>query len=184
GGGGQQRDRRRPARAGDHARRLRRRGRVERHRAARPGGGRRGRAAARRARLAGGAGGPGACRRPARPQAAERERVTEGAAGAAPGLLIGAPASGSGKTVVTLAPLTGWPVVLVVDAKGQGASVAALLQGFASHRANVAIAGVIFNRVAGEGHAELLARAAAPLGLAILGWLPRSPALALPERHL
>jgi len=195
--------------------------------------------------------------------------VTEGAAGAAPGLLIGAPASGSGKTVVTLAllrafrragiavqpckvgpdyidpafhaaaarrpafnldpwamrpgtlaalvdrlgqqadlvigegvmglfdgaadgtgstadlaSLTGWPVVLVVDAKGQGASVAALLQGFATHRADVTIAGVIFNRVAGEGHAELLTRAAAPLGIAILGWLPRSPALALPERHL
>src|SRR5439155_11556326 len=83
-----------------------------------------------------------------------------------------------------LAALTGWPVVLVVDAKGQGASVAALLQGFATHRADVTIAGVIFNRVAGEGHAELLTRAAAPLGIANLGWLPRSPALALPERHL
>jgi cobyrinic acid a,c-diamide synthase len=98
------------------------------------------------------------------------------------GLFDGA-ADGTGSTA-DLAALTGWPVVLVVDTKGQGASAAALLRGFATHRADVAVAGVIFNRVAGDGHAALLARATQPLGIPVLGWLPRSPALALPERHL
>jgi cobyrinic acid a,c-diamide synthase len=98
------------------------------------------------------------------------------------GLFDGA-ADGTGSTA-DLAQVTGWPVLLVVDAKGQGASVAALLRGFATHRADIAIAGIIFNRVAGDGHAALLAGAVAPLGIPVLGWLPRSPALALPERHL
>ena len=98
------------------------------------------------------------------------------------GLFDGA-ADGTGSTA-DLAALTGWPVLLVIDARGQGASAAALLRGFAGHRADVAVAGVVFNRVAGAGHAELLARAVAPLGIPLLGWLPRSPALTLPERHL
>ena len=42
----------------------------------------------------------------------------------------------------TLARLTGWPVVLVVDARGQGASVAALVAGFARHDPAVPLAGV------------------------------------------
>jgi cobyrinic acid a,c-diamide synthase len=98
------------------------------------------------------------------------------------GLFDGA-ADGSGSTA-DLAAATGWPVVLVVDVRGQGASVAALVAGFARHRADVAIAGVILNRAASPEHAALLTAALAPLGIPVLGWLPRSPELALPERHL
>jgi cobyrinic acid a,c-diamide synthase len=75
-------------------------------------------------------------------------------------------------------------VVMVVDVRGQAASVAALLRGFAGHRADVAVVGVIFNRVGGEAHAETLRRAVAPLGLPVLGCLPRAEQLRLPERHL
>src|SRR5262249_56720214 len=78
----------------------------------------------------------------------------------------------------------GWPVLLVVDVRGQASSVAALLRGFLLHRADVAIAGVIFNRVGGPAHEEMLRAAAAPLGLPVLGCLPRDPGLALPQRHL
>jgi cobyrinic acid a,c-diamide synthase len=98
------------------------------------------------------------------------------------GLFDGA-ADGSG-TTADLACLTGWPVVLVVDAEGMAASAAALVHGFASYRPEVPLAGVIFNRVGGKRHGRLLAEACAPLGLAVLGALPQAPELELPDRHL
>lgn len=98
------------------------------------------------------------------------------------GLFDGAP-DGTGSTA-DLAALVGWPVVLVVDVRGQAASAAALIRGFADHREDVAVAGVIFNRVGGEGHAAMLRRACAGLGAPLLGFVPRRRDLALPERHL
>ena len=98
------------------------------------------------------------------------------------GLFDGVP-GGAGSTA-DAARLTGWPVILVVDAKGMGASAAALLKGFVEYLREVAVVGVIFNRVGGARHAEILRQAAAPLGLAVLGCLPRAPELTLPHRHL
>ena len=102
------------------------------------------------------------------------------------GLFDGTGADGEAGSTAELARITGWPVVLVVDARGQGASVAALLRGFTAHRPEAAIAGVIFNRVASERHRALLAGAVMRHlpDLAILGALPADPALALPSRHL
>ncbi len=98
------------------------------------------------------------------------------------GLFDGAP-DGSGSTA-DVAALTGWPVVLVVDVSAQAASAAAVVRGFASHRADVSVAGVVFNRVGGPGHEATLRRASADLDAAVLGCLPRLPDLVLPERHL
>ncbi|MDZ7713954.1 MAG: cobyrinate a,c-diamide synthase [Rhodovibrio sp.] len=98
------------------------------------------------------------------------------------GLFDGA-AGGAGSTAEA-ARLTGWPVVLVVDAKGMAASAAALLQGFVRHDPRVEVAGVIFNRVGGAGHAALLREAAAGAGVRCLGCLPREPKLEMPSRHL
>ncbi len=100
------------------------------------------------------------------------------------GLFDGA-ADGTGSTA-DLAAATGWPVVLVVDARGQGASAAALVRGFAAHRDDVALAGVIFNRIGGRRHGEILthALAAALPKIPVLGTLPRDESLVLPERHL
>jgi cobyrinic acid a,c-diamide synthase len=75
-------------------------------------------------------------------------------------------------------------VVLVVDVRGMAASAAALVKGFIEYRPEVPIAGAIFNRVGGEGHAGLLRAACAPLGLPVLGCIPRSAELTLPDRHL
>lgn len=83
-----------------------------------------------------------------------------------------------------LAFLTGWPVVLVVDAAGQGASAGATVRGFRDFRPEAGIAGVIFNRVGGARHAAILAGAIAPLGIPLLGCLPREAGIALPDRHL
>ncbi|WP_119458934.1 cobyrinate a,c-diamide synthase [Rhodospirillaceae bacterium SYSU D60014] len=98
------------------------------------------------------------------------------------GLFDGA-VDGTGSTA-DVAALTGWPVLLVIDVRGQAASAAALLRGFAGHRADVRIAGVLFNRVGGPAHADILRRAVAPLGIPVLGCLPRIADLAVPERHL
>jgi len=101
------------------------------------------------------------------------------------GLFDGAGTAAAGSTA-DLAALTGWPVVLVVEAEGQGASIAALVEGFARHRSDVRIAGVILNRVASPRHADILreavVRSAAPTRC--LGALPRANDLALPSRHL
>jgi cobyrinic acid a,c-diamide synthase len=101
------------------------------------------------------------------------------------GLFDGAGKAGAGSTA-DLAALTGWPVILVVDAEGQGASIAALVEGFVRHRRDVALAGVIFNRVASARHAAILrdALARALPELACFGMLPRHAELALPSRHL
>jgi cobyrinic acid a,c-diamide synthase len=98
------------------------------------------------------------------------------------GLFDGA-ADGTGSTA-DVAAVTGWPVVLVVDVRGQAASAAAVVHGFASHRADVAVTGVVFNRVGGAAHVDVLRRATEPLGLPVLGFVPRDGNLALPERHL
>jgi cobyrinic acid a,c-diamide synthase len=101
------------------------------------------------------------------------------------GLFDGIGAAGDGSTA-DLAQLLGWPVVLVLDARGAAASLAATLRGFASHRAGVTVAGMIVNRVGGAAHAATVEQACAAACPAVrrLGWLPRDDALMLPERHL
>ncbi len=98
------------------------------------------------------------------------------------GLFDGAP--GGGGSTADLAAATGWPVVLVVDVRGQAASAAAVVGGFARHRDDVTVCGVIFNRVGGESHARTLRESVAPLGIPVLGCVPRRAELELPERHL
>ena len=102
------------------------------------------------------------------------------------GLFDGAGRDGEAGSTAALARLTGWPVVLVVDARGQGASAAALVAGFARHDPAVPLAGVAFNRVAGARHRELLESALARHlpELPYLGAVSQDPALTLPERHL
>jgi cobyrinic acid a,c-diamide synthase len=98
------------------------------------------------------------------------------------GLFDGA-ADGAGSTADLAATLK-LPVVLVVDADRQGQSIAALVSGFANFRADVEVAGLIVNRVATTRHEQMLLAALRPLGIPVLGVLPRRDALHLPERHL
>jgi cobyrinic acid a,c-diamide synthase len=98
------------------------------------------------------------------------------------GLFDGAD-DGRGSTA-DLAMITGWPVVLVVDAHGQAASAAATVHGFATFRPDMRPAAIIFNRVGGERHAQILRQACAPVGIPVLGCLPSRDDLVLPARHL
>lgn len=76
------------------------------------------------------------------------------------------------------------PVVLVVDASGMAGSIAALALGFRRLARGVRLAGVVANRVGSHRHAEILKEALTARGIPFLGYLPKDPALALPERHL
>ncbi|MFI9384766.1 cobyrinate a,c-diamide synthase [Kutzneria sp. NPDC052558] len=76
------------------------------------------------------------------------------------------------------------PVVLVVDGRGQGRSLAALLHGFRSYDAKIRLAGVILNQVGSERHEQVLTDACGEIGLDVLGVLRRSDGLAVPSRHL
>jgi cobyrinic acid a,c-diamide synthase len=102
------------------------------------------------------------------------------------GLFDGTGPDGETGSTAALARLTGWPVVLIVDARRQGASAAALIGGFARHDPQLPLAGVIFNRVAGPRHRALLQTALARHvpGVPCLGAIPQDPALELAERHL
>ncbi|MBV1706867.1 MAG: cobyrinate a,c-diamide synthase [Hyphomicrobiales bacterium] len=101
------------------------------------------------------------------------------------GLFDGVPgAPGATGSSSDLAAMLALPVVLIVDVSGQSQSVAAVVRGFASHRADVRIAGLVLNKLASPRHERLTREAVAELGLPVLGALPRQNALALPERHL
>ncbi len=98
------------------------------------------------------------------------------------GLFDGA-ADGSG-SAADLAAMLGLPVILVVDVSAQAHSVAALVRGFAGHRDDTAIAGLILNRVGGPRHEAMLRSALDPAGIPVLGVLGRDRRLELPSRHL
>jgi cobyrinic acid a,c-diamide synthase len=88
-----------------------------------------------------------------------------------------------------LAVLLGAPVLLVVDASGMARTAAAVVHGLATFEPQVRVAGVVFNRVGGEGHTRILREAMAGRAMAgpevtVLGGLPARPDLAVPERHL
>ena len=76
------------------------------------------------------------------------------------------------------------PIVLVVDASAVGASVAAMVHGFATFDPAVAVAGVVLNRVGSTSHESMLRDALAPLGVPVLGALGRDRAYAWRDRHL
>lgn len=85
-----------------------------------------------------------------------------------------------------LAKMTGWPVVMVVDSRAQGASAAALVKGFDSFRDGVNVSGVIFNRVGSPRHQRVIREAmmeALP-NVPVLGMIPMETGLELPSRHL
>jgi cobyrinic acid a,c-diamide synthase len=102
------------------------------------------------------------------------------------GLFDGAqspPGTSTGSTADTAAIL-GLPVILVVDAGAQAQSAAATVHGFAIFRDDVTVSGVIFNRVGSDRHARMLCDAVAPLGIPVLGCIPRSLDISVPDRHL
>jgi len=93
------------------------------------------------------------------------------------GLFDGDPSSAD------LAARFGLPVLAVIDASAMAQTFGAVAHGLARYRSDIQVVGVIANRVAGPGHAEMLAHS---VGNAVeyLGYLPQDAEFALPERHL
>lgn len=98
------------------------------------------------------------------------------------GLFDGA-ADGSG-SAADLAVSIGASVLLVVDAAKQSHSIAALVQGFANHRADVNVAGVILNKVGSARHETILRSALDAINMPVFGVVYRDDTLVLSERHL
>jgi cobyrinic acid a,c-diamide synthase len=101
------------------------------------------------------------------------------------GLFDGVPSvAGRSGAASDLAARLRLPVLLVLDVAAQSQSAAAVLRGFATHDAEVRIAGVVLNRVGSARHHRLVADAVARLDIPILGAVPRDESFGLPERHL
>lgn len=83
-----------------------------------------------------------------------------------------------------LAELLHLPVILVVNARSMAHSLAPLLYGYTHYRSETRIAGVILNNVGSDRHLAMLHKAAAEVGVTVLGHLPRLPELQAPSRHL
>lgn len=110
--------------------------------------------------------------------------IVEGVMGLFDGRITGdSPGTAFGSTAHVAALLRA-PVVMVVDARGQSHSIAALLHGFSTFDASIHIAGVILNRVGSARHEEVLRQACAHTGVPVFGAIPRTDELAVPSRHL
>ena len=84
-----------------------------------------------------------------------------------------------------IAKWLGLPVILVVDASSMARSAAALVRGFESFDPAVKVAGVIFNKVGGAAHYQMLKDALTTSTHALpLGYLPHDERIEIPERYL
>lgn len=77
----------------------------------------------------------------------------------------------------------GVPILALINAQAMAQTFGALAYGLAHYRPGVPFAGVLANQVAGAGHAQLLEESL-PSSLRYYGWLPRTAAMRLPDRHL
>jgi len=99
------------------------------------------------------------------------------------GLFDGSDGKSDRGSTAEMAKLLRLPVLLVIDASAMARSAAALIHGFTSFDPDLRVAGVILNNVGGEAHASMIRDAVAG-AIPILGAIPRSAELVMPERHL
>ncbi|OBF01638.1 cobyrinate a,c-diamide synthase [Mycobacterium sp. 852002-10029_SCH5224772] len=110
--------------------------------------------------------------------------VIEGVMGLFDGRIGPSAATPAAGSTAHVAGLLGAPVVLVVDARGQSQSIAALLHGFSTFDNTTRVAGVILNRVGSARHEQVLRQACEQAGVPVLGAIPRTAELELPTRYL
>ena len=78
----------------------------------------------------------------------------------------------------------GAPVVLVIDVGKMARSAGAIALGYRDFDPELNLAGVICNRVGSPKHALWVTQAIEALGIPVLGCIPKSASLKIPERHL
>ncbi|MEE8721678.1 MAG: cobyrinate a,c-diamide synthase [Eggerthellaceae bacterium] len=83
-----------------------------------------------------------------------------------------------------VARATATPVLLLVDGRNRGRSLAAEVMGFARYRADSGIAGVVFNRVRGAYYDRLAREVERECGVRVFGCVPNLPDCAIESRYL
>ncbi|MDC7224844.1 MAG: cobyrinate a,c-diamide synthase [Spirochaetales bacterium] len=77
------------------------------------------------------------------------------------------------------------PVILVIDARSMAQSAGAVALGYKNFDRNCPLKGFILNRIGSERHYNMCREAIEnATGLPVLGYLPKNPDFAMPERHL
>tara|TARA_Y100001968_G_scaffold258557_1_gene245545 strand:+ start:4829 stop:6226 length:1398 start_codon:yes stop_codon:yes gene_type:complete len=76
------------------------------------------------------------------------------------------------------------PIILTINASGQGASIRALVKGFRDQDKELKFAGVVLNQVNSERHKRILKEVLEDIGVEILGIIPKDDRLKIPSRHL
>ncbi len=76
------------------------------------------------------------------------------------------------------------PIVLIVNARGQAASIGAVVKGFRDHDKTLEIAGVVLNNVNSARHRDLLCAVLKKINIKVLGCLPTSETLFLKSKNL
>lgn len=125
-------------------------------------------------------------------ETAMRENFARGCVGAdiavvegVMGLFDGGSFDSDANSTASIAAALDAPVLLVIDISGAARSAAAIALGFARFDAGRPVAGFLLNFAGSEGHARGCAAAIEQVtGLKALGWLPRTPSLTVPARHL
>lgn len=101
------------------------------------------------------------------------------------GLFDGSSPTGEVGSTAEMAKLLDAPVLLVVDGSAMARSAAAMVSGYAKFDPALKVAGVLFNRVGGEGHFQLLKAAVeAETDVAVVGYLKPDATLTIADRHL
>lgn len=93
-------------------------------------------------------------------------------------------ASGPNGSSAELAKVLDVPVILIVDARSVGFSVAPLLYGFKHYDPELKVKGVIFNNVNKKKHFQILKEACDTVGIEALGYLAHEENNEIPSRHL
>lgn len=87
-------------------------------------------------------------------------------------------------STAAIAKTLGAPVILVLNCKSAGESIAATALGFREFDSSINLKGVILNNLGSRSHAELVRAAVEKIGLKVYGEILRDESISLPERHL
>ena len=87
-------------------------------------------------------------------------------------------------STANIAKLLNAPVILVINAKSLGESVAAIASGFRDYDRKINFAGVIINFAGSDSHVKIIADELQRANIKFLGAIKRSDNIAIPERHL
>ena len=82
-----------------------------------------------------------------------------------------------------IAKLLNVPVILLVNARMAGYSIASIIYGFKNFHPQVKIVGVVFNQITSSAHYTYLKEACFDAGVDCLGYLPFNADLKLPSKH-